>query len=79
MNIKSIKTLKDNQNALTRIEQIWEAEPNTPEDDELGVLVTLVEKFEEEHFPIEAPDLNAAIKFIAEQGFPSKNQTVVVK
>lgn len=41
------------------------------------MLVTLVEKFEEEHFPIEAPDLNAAIKFRAEQGLSSENQTLL--
>lgn len=73
MNIKSIKTLKDNQDALTRIEQVWEAEPNTPEGDELARLVMLVEEFENKHFPIEAPDLSAAIKFRAEQNTPSKN------
>ncbi len=67
MHIKPIKTVEDNSAALARIEQLWEAEPNTPEGDELEVLVTLVQAFEEEHYPIEAPDPIEAIKFRMEQ------------
>ena len=67
MNIKPIKTVEDNKAALARIEQLWNAEPNTPEGDELEVLATLVHTFEEEHYPIEAPDPIEAIKFRMEQ------------
>lgn len=67
MHIKPIKTVEDNSAALARIEQLWDAEPNTPEGDELEVLVTLVQAFEEEHYPIEAPDPIEAIKFRMEQ------------
>jgi HTH-type transcriptional regulator/antitoxin HigA len=67
MQIKPIKTVEDNKAALARIEQLWDAEPNTPEGDELEVLATLVSAFEEEHYPIEAPDPIEAIKFRMEQ------------
>jgi HTH-type transcriptional regulator/antitoxin HigA len=67
MSIKPIKTESDNQAALDRIEQLWDAEPNTPDGDELEVLVTLVQAFEEKHYPIDAPDPVEAIRFRMEQ------------
>jgi len=67
MQIRPIRTVEDNQAALARIEELWDAEPNTPEGDELEVLATLVSAFEEEHYPIEAPDPIEAIKFRMEQ------------
>ncbi|MCS6203705.1 MULTISPECIES: helix-turn-helix domain-containing protein [Shewanella] len=67
MQIKPIRTVADNEAALKRIEQLFDAEPNTPEGDELEVLITLVSAFEDAHFPIEAPDPIAAIQFRMEQ------------
>ncbi|MFV0576535.1 MAG: type II toxin-antitoxin system HigA family antitoxin [Vibrio sp.] len=67
MHIKPIKTAEDNRAALAHIEQLWDAEPNTPEGDELEVLATLVEAFEEAHYPIDAPDPIEAIRFRMEQ------------
>lgn len=67
MQIRPIKTVDDNKAALARIEQLWDAEPNTPEGDELDILVTLVSAFEDEYYPIEAPDPIEAIKFRMEQ------------
>lgn len=63
MNNKLIKTFKDNELALARIEALWEAQPNTKEGDELEALIILVHAFEEEHFPIDAPDPIEAIRF----------------
>lgn len=62
MNIKPVKTKKDHVNALKRIEQLMGAKANSPEGDELDVLVTLVEAFEAKHYPIDAPDPIAAIQ-----------------
>jgi HTH-type transcriptional regulator/antitoxin HigA len=42
-------------------------EPNSPEGEEIELLSLLVEKYEQEHFPIEAPNPIAAIKFRMEQ------------
>lgn len=55
MTIKAIKTEKDYQKALSRIDELMDAEPNTPEGDELELLVILVEQYEEEKFPIKEP------------------------
>ena len=51
MNIHPIKTEEDNRNALERIEVLMDAAPGTEEGEELDVLATLVEAFEEKHFP----------------------------
>lgn len=67
MQVRPIKTAEDNRAALARIEQLWDAEPNTPEGDELEVLATLIEAFEEANYPIAPPDPIEAIKFRMEQ------------
>ncbi|MFH2094748.1 MAG: helix-turn-helix domain-containing protein [Bacteroidota bacterium] len=67
MNIHPIKTEEDYQKALDRLEVIFDAEPGTPQGDELEVLSILIEKYEDEYFPIEMPDPIEAIKFRMEQ------------
>ena len=67
MKIKVIKTEKDYQDALKRMEEIFDAEENTPEGDEAEILSILIEKYEDKHYPIEAPDPIEAIKFRMEQ------------
>ncbi len=62
-----LKTENDYNQALSRIDEIFDAEPNTPEADELDLLVALVELYEKEHYPIEIPDPVSAIKFRMEQ------------
>ncbi|ACB00955.1 MULTISPECIES: type II toxin-antitoxin system HigA family antitoxin [Cyanophyceae] len=65
--IKPIRTESDYEEALSRIEMLMEAEPNTPEFDELEVLTTLVEAYEAKEYRIDAPTAIAAIKFRMEQ------------
>ena len=67
MDIKPIKTQIDYQKALERLEFIFDTKPGTPEGDELEILSILIEKYEDEHFPIELPDPIEAIKFRMEQ------------
>ncbi|AZQ13281.1 helix-turn-helix domain-containing protein [Shewanella khirikhana] len=67
MQINPIRTVADNKAALKRIEQLFDAEPNTPDGDELEILITLVTAFEDAQFSIEAPDPIAAIRFRMEQ------------
>ena len=64
---KLLKTESDYNEALKRIEELFDAESGTTEADELELLVALVELYEKEHFPIEAPDPVSAIKFRMEQ------------
>ncbi len=51
-----IKNDDDLEFAIKRIEELWGAELDTPEGDELEVLVVLVEAYEQEHYPIDPPD-----------------------
>jgi len=67
MNIKPIKNKTDYNNALKQIDKLWDAEPNTPRGDKLEILVTLVEAYEQKHYPIGPPDPIQAIKFRMEQ------------
>ena len=67
MKLKPIRNNKDYQNAITRIEAIMDAKRGTDEFDELEILSIMVEKYEDENFPIEHPDPVEAIKFIMEQ------------
>ena len=67
MIIKPIRTEKDYEITLERIDQLMDSIPNTPEFDELEILVTLVESYEERHYFIDAPDPISAIKFRMEQ------------
>jgi HTH-type transcriptional regulator/antitoxin HigA len=67
MDIKPIKTERDYRRALKTIDQLMDAKLNTAEGDRLDVLVTLVEKWEEEHYPIDPPDPVEAIRFAMEQ------------
>lgn len=67
MEIQPIKTEKDYQNALSRIEALWGSKKDSPEGDELDILITLVESYEMKHYPIAPPDPIDAIKFRMEQ------------
>ena len=64
---KVIKTEKDYESALARINDLMDADPGTPEGDELELLVTLVELYEKAKHPIDLPDPVEAIKFRMEQ------------
>ncbi|MEN9337651.1 MAG: hypothetical protein RLZZ500_2638 [Bacteroidota bacterium] len=67
MEIKPIRNENDYNQALERLETIFDAMPGTPESDELEVLGILIDQYENEHFPIELPDPIEAIKFRMEQ------------
>ncbi len=67
MNIRPIKSEQDYQSAINRIEELWGVSKESPEGDELDLLVTLVESYELKHFPIAPPDPIDAIKFRMEQ------------
>ncbi len=66
MELRPIKTESDYQNALTEIEKLFDAEPGSPELDRLDILTTLVEAYEQQHYPIDAPDPISAILYYLE-------------
>jgi HTH-type transcriptional regulator / antitoxin HigA len=51
--IKPIRTKADYERALREIERLWGARERTSEGDRLDVLATLVEAYEQKHFPID--------------------------
>jgi HTH-type transcriptional regulator/antitoxin HigA len=79
MNIKPIRNEQDYQQALQRIDELMDAVPQTQEFDELDILATLVENYEQKHYFIDAPDPIAAIKFRMEQeGLKQKDLIPVI-
>jgi len=67
MKPKIIKTDFDYQTALAHLETLMDAQPGTPEEEELELFAVLIENYEQEHFPIGLPDPIAAIQFRMEQ------------
>ena len=67
MRIRPIKTKKDYEAALKRIETLFNAKKNTPQGDMLEILTTLIEAYELKHFDIAPPNPIEAIKFRMEQ------------
>lgn len=67
MTARLIKTKKDYQNALARLEVIFDAKPGTGQGDELEVLGMLIDKYEKDKYPVDFPDPVEAIKFRMEQ------------
>ena len=74
MNIKPIRNDDDLRAAFQRLELIYQAQEGTPEADEMDILVTLIEAYENKHFPIGVVDPVEAIKFrMDQQGLTQKD------
>jgi len=67
IDIRPIRTEADYRKALKQVERLWDAEPGTLDGDQVEVLSTLIEAYEEQHHSIPAPDPIAAIMFMMEQ------------
>jgi HTH-type transcriptional regulator/antitoxin HigA len=79
MKILPIRNEKDYQKALDRLEYIFDAKKGTEEGDELEILSILIDRYENENFPIGMPDPIEAIKFRMEQmGMNQKDLAEVV-
>jgi len=78
MDIKPIKTEHDYNLALERVNSLFDAKQDTIEGDELDILVTLIEKYEQIHYPIPEPDPIEAIKFMMEQNGLTHNDLGII-
>lgn len=72
MKTKILKTEQEYNDACERIYTLINCtekaiEPDSLEGEEIELLSLLVEKYEQEHFPVEAPNPIEAIKFRMEQ------------
>lgn len=63
MNINIRKTESDYNKALKRLEIIFDAKIGTIEGDELELLGLLIDKYENENYPVALPEPIEAIKF----------------
>jgi HTH-type transcriptional regulator/antitoxin HigA len=79
MKLRLLKTEKDYQEALIRLEDIFDAVPGTEQGDELEILGVLIEKYENEHVFIDFPDPIEAIKFRMDQmGFSQNDLAEII-
>jgi|TARA_R110000823_G_scaffold280091_1_gene398321 HTH-type transcriptional regulator/antitoxin HigA len=67
MEISIIKNEKQYKTYLDRMNEIFHAAEGTAEGEELDLLALVLEKYEDEHYPIEAPDPIEAIRFMMDQ------------
>ena len=65
--IRPIRTERDYEEALARVETLVSASLDSAEGRELDVLVGLGEAYEDKHFPMECPSPVAAIEFCMDQ------------
>jgi HTH-type transcriptional regulator/antitoxin HigA len=63
MTLRTLKTEADCKEALAEFDEVFDAEANSPEADRLDILALLVEAYEEQHYPIPAPDPVAALEY----------------
>lgn len=74
MELKVIKTEKQYQEALQRLEDIFDSRKNSKTADELELLLLLIHQYEQNEEPIDFPDPIEAIKFRMEQlGYKQKD------
>ena len=64
---KLIQTEAENEAALARLDEIFDAELGTPDGDEAELLIALIEAYERVAYPIDLPDPVEAIRFRMEQ------------
>lgn len=70
MDIHPIRTEADYDAAVAEIERLWGAEPGTDDGDKLDILATLVEKYENEHWPIDTARVDPIdiLNYLIEEG-----------
>jgi HTH-type transcriptional regulator/antitoxin HigA len=74
MNWKILDTEDDYNKASLRLMEIFHAEPNTPEDDELGILLLLVKDYDDRHYTMPELDALEVIKIkMKEMGLKNKD------
>ena len=79
MEIKPIRNEADYDAALEAIDGLMGAAPETPDGDALEVLVTIVEAYEAERWPMEAPDPVSMIEHAMEaRGFRQRDLATLI-
>ncbi len=77
--LSPIKNETDYHTALKEIEKLFDAEPRTPEFDRLDILTTLVEAYEQQHYPIELPEpIEAILYYLESRGLSQRNLEPII-
>ena len=72
--ITQVQTEAEYDAALARISELLDSEPYSPEDEELDRITTLVEIYEDEHYPMGEPDPVSMIGFLLDQEIVTRDQ-----
>ncbi|CAD0007457.1 helix-turn-helix domain-containing protein [Flavobacterium salmonis] len=79
MNWKVLKTEGDYNKASMRLMEIFHAEPNTPESDELDLLIVLVKDYDEKNYQLPELDALEVIKYkMQERGMKAKDLEPII-
>lgn len=79
MNWKILKTEQEYKKAVKRAIAIFHAEPGTPEDDELGILLLLIKDYEDKTIKIPEVDVLEVIREkMKEQGLKNKDLEPII-
>ena len=79
MNWKVLKTEEDYNKASMRLMEIFHAQPNTPESDELDLLMVLVKDFDDKHYQLPELDALEVIKYkMQEMGMKAKDLEPII-
>ncbi|HEX8577869.1 MAG TPA: helix-turn-helix domain-containing protein [Flavobacterium sp.] len=79
MNWKVIKTEEDYNKASMRLMEIFHAQPNTPESDELDLLMVLVKDYDDKHYQLPELDALEVIKYkMEEMGIKAKDLEPII-
>lgn len=72
--ITQVQTKAEYDAALARISELLGSKPYSPEDEELDRISTLVERYEDKHYPIESPTPDALVEFLLDQKIVTRDQ-----
>ena len=79
MNWKVLKTEEDYTKASMRLMEIFHAQPNTPEGDELELLLVLVKDYDEKNYVLPELDALEVIKYkMQEMGLKAKDLEPII-
>lgn len=79
MNWKVLKTEEDYNKASMRLMELFHAKENTPEGDELDLLVVLVKDYDDKHYDLPELDALEVIKYkMEEMGIKAKDLESII-
>ncbi|WP_445452204.1 helix-turn-helix domain-containing protein [Flavobacterium sp. 25HG05S-40] len=79
MNWKVLKTNEDYNKASLRMMELFHSQPNTPEHDELDLLIVLIKDYDEKHYQLPELDALEVIKYkMKERGMKAKDLEPII-